>query len=169
MAESLPKVDLTNSPTGCCPIFNPDPWEGKEFTLEGLKFIKASTKSLFHVPLNMGKVMQQTQAAIKAADAESPDRYFMLSEDISNWRANHYFLVTKSVPGYEEVELPGTWFTEVFEGSYNQMGIWFKKLEKDLSDRGHTPSRILAFYTTCPRCAKEYGKNYTVLFAKIDE
>ncbi|MHC4509420.1 MAG: hydrolase [Planctomycetota bacterium] len=23
------------------------------------------------------------------------------------------------------------------------------------------------FYTTCPKCAKVYGKNYTVLLAKI--
>jgi hypothetical protein len=27
--------------------------------------------------------------------------------------------------------------------------------------------KMYFFYTTCPKCAKVYGKNYTVLLAKI--
>lgn len=27
--------------------------------------------------------------------------------------------------------------------------------------------RILAFYATCPKCAKHYGKNEVVLFAEV--
>jgi hypothetical protein len=29
--------------------------------------------------------------------------------------------------------------------------------------------KIYFYYTTCPKCAKLYGKNYTVIFAKILE
>ena len=32
---------------------------------------------------------------------------------------------------------------------------------------GRQPGRIYHFYTTCPRCAKYYGKNYTVLLAQV--
>ena len=27
--------------------------------------------------------------------------------------------------------------------------------------------KMYFFYTTCPKCAKVYGKNYVVLFAKV--
>jgi hypothetical protein len=33
--------------------------------------------------------------------------------------------------------------------------------------RGRTLERLYFGYTTCPKCAKAYGKNYVVLFAKV--
>ncbi|MGD9980573.1 MAG: hydrolase [Hyphomonadaceae bacterium] len=29
--------------------------------------------------------------------------------------------------------------------------------------------RIYLFYTTCPKCAKAYGKNYVVAVAQLEE
>ena len=28
-------------------------------------------------------------------------------------------------------------------------------------------NKLFYFYTTCPKCAKTYGKNYVVLFAQV--
>jgi NMD protein affecting ribosome stability and mRNA decay len=34
-------------------------------------------------------------------------------------------------------------------------------------DRGEVAEKTYFFYTTCPRCAKHYGKNYVVAVAKV--
>jgi hypothetical protein len=33
--------------------------------------------------------------------------------------------------------------------------------------RGRTLETLYFFYTTCPKCAKHYGKNYVVGIAKL--
>ncbi len=45
------------SETGCCPRFNPGPWDGKEVTWQDKLFLKDRVRSFFHIPLNFGKVM----------------------------------------------------------------------------------------------------------------
>ncbi len=167
MADSLPVMDMTDNPTGCCPRFDPAPWNDREFSLEGLTFAPVETRSFFYVPLNMSGVMARAMKTIAAAGQQSRDRYLMLSREESPWRARHYILVNGPVAGFEAAELPGTWYARVFEGSYGKMGAWFKEMNSVLEERG-TPSReFLSFYTTCPKCAKAYGKNYVVLFARV--
>lgn len=78
-----------NSETGCCPRFDPEPWDKKEVTFDDRLFVRDHVTSFFHIPLNFGKVM-------------------------------------------------------------------VRNMEK-----------MYFFYTTCPKCAKVYGKNYTVLLAKV--
>lgn len=169
MASPLPVQDLTDNPTGCCPRFHPDPWENHEFTLEGLSFVRAITRSFLYMPLNMSSVMAKTQKAIDAAGATPHDRYLMLSRDVSLWRAEHWLLVNAPVPGYEMVALRGSFHSRVFEGAYSQMGTWYKQIEQDLTARGLPLTEVYAYYTTCPNCAKVYGKNYVVLLAKVLE
>jgi len=169
MTSPLPPMDLSDNPTGCCPRFHPDPWENHEFSLDGLTFLRASTRSVFHIPLNMESVMTRAQMAIAAAGASPRDRYLMLSRDLTPWRADHLLLVTGEVPGYPVVTLNGAFHSRVFEGSFGQMGRWFKEMEKDLSARGLPMGEVYAFYTTCPKCAKVYQKNYVVLLARTLE
>ncbi len=33
--------------------------------------------------------------------------------------------------------------------------------------QGKTMSKMYFFYTTCPKCAKKYGKNYVVILAQL--
>lgn len=129
-------------------------------------FIETATRNFLYIPLNMDKVMSQAQTAIENAGASDPDRYLMLSEDHSPWRTNHLMLVTRDVPGYPTRSLSGQWRARVFEGSFREAGDWYREMNHPQPEGGSVPERILAFYTTCPRCAKEYGKNYVVMFAK---
>lgn len=167
MADVLPIVDMTDNPTGCCPRFNPIPWEDREFSLEGLSFAAVETRSFLYVPLNMSGVMARAMKRITDAGRQSRDRYLMLSREVSPWRAKHYILVEGPVPGLEAAELPGTWYAKVFEGPFGKMGSWLGEMNSALEGRGTPSKEILAFYTTCPKCAKAYGKNYVVLFARI--
>jgi hydrolase family protein len=50
--NAVPAYDPTDNPTNCYPRFKPDPWDGQELHFENKPFVRASTISLFHVPLH---------------------------------------------------------------------------------------------------------------------
>ncbi len=129
--------------------------------------MKAHNKSLFHIPLDIGKVMSRAMRRITEAKAETTDTYLILSRDLSPWRSEHYFLVTKPVDGMETESLSGLFLTKVFEGGFGQLPKWMKDMENYVTKQGRAVKNLYAFYTTCPKCAKRYGKNYVVLFAEV--
>ena len=82
--NSLPIIDYSDNETGCCPKFRPENWDEKIFNFDELKFIKASTKSFMHMPINMGSVMTKTFGAIQGAKAETTEQYLILSKSYQN-------------------------------------------------------------------------------------
>lgn len=167
--NQIPKINMSDNPTGCCPKFNPEIYNDKLLEIEGLDMVKAKTKSFLYMPLNMGSVMTKTMKSIRDADAEVKDNYLILSQDVSMWKGEHYFLVSKSVPGMNNVKFSGTFLTKVFDGGYNQIPNWMKEMEAFVKAKGYIMENTYYFYTTCPKCAKVYGKNYVVLFAEVKE
>ena len=154
------------SETGCCPRFNPEPWEEKEVTFKDKLFLKDHVRSFLHIPLNFGKVMTKNMERIKEADALSPEP-LMLSDDKSLWGTDIYIAVSKDVPGAEMEKVSGTFLSKVFEGSYGSTPKWVREMDKFVKSKGKEAKKIYFFYTTCPACAKVYGKNYTVLLAEV--
>ena len=63
--------------------------------------------------------------------------------------------------------LSGDFLTKVFEGPFQDVPKWGKEMEASAADRGRGVGKTYFFYTTCPRCAKYYGKNYVVAVAEI--
>ena len=151
--------------TGCCPRFNPETWNEKEVTWQDRLFLKDHVRSFFHIPLNFGKMMVKNMERIKSADA-LPPQPLMLSDD-SLWGADVYIAVGKEVPGAEMVKMSGTFLSKVFEGSYRNTGKWVKEMQAYTKAKGKELKKMYFFYTTCPACAKVYGKNYVVLLAQI--
>lgn len=158
----LPLYDDSVNLTGCCARFNPAGWDGMHLHFEGKPFVRATTRSIAHVPLDMGRVFTRVQSAIAAADAQDPHQVLVLSRDLSAFRGEHLFAVTRAVPGEEMTHLSGEFTTRVFEGSYAQARQWFRTLDEDARARGVPAKAIWFFYTTCPKCAKAYGKNYVI-------
>ncbi len=165
--DQLPKMNMDNSETGCCPRFNPEPWDGIEFELENDLFLKAKVRGFLHFPLNMNSVFTRVMKNIEKAEAGYEDQYFVLSYDPSAWCGEHYFAVKKEVPGEEMVRLSGKYMTKVFEGSYGDIRKWLKEMNKYVESKNKKVKRMYFFYTTCPGCAKHYGKNYVVAIAQI--
>ncbi|MCD4760933.1 hypothetical protein K8R42_03485 [bacterium] len=165
--NQLPTMDMNTSETGCCPKFNPQGWDQQTFSFDNKLFVKAKTKSFFHIPLNMGPMYKRVMKNIQAAEAEIKDTYLILSHDLSPWLAEHYFAVTKDVAGEEMTNLSGTYLTKVFEGPYRNAGKWVKEMEQYVKGKDKDMKKMYFFYTTCPKCLKHYGKNYVVAFAKI--
>ena len=156
----------TDQNAECCPGFNPEPWDDKEIVWEGKRFLKDRVRSVLHIPLNFGAVMIRSMAKIEAANAKSPNMV-VLSDENSLWGADVYIAVDKDVPNATMAAISGTFLSQVFEGPYSQMRTWIKAMEKTVSDKGLACKKLYCYYTTCPKCAKKYGKNYVVLLARV--
>ena len=152
--------------TGCCKKFDPAPWQEKEITWQDKLFLKDHVASFLHIPLNFGQVMVKNMEKIKAAGALAAEP-LMLSDEGSLWGSDLYIATSKEVPGARMEKISGTFLTKVFEGPYKNMGRWIKEMQEFVKSKGREIDKLYFFYTTCPACAKAYGKNYTVLLAEV--
>lgn len=164
--NELPEYDDSDNPTGCCPRFNTDGWDGQELHFEKKNFLRATTWSAMHIPLNMGRVFERVQTRIAGSGAYDPHNYIVLSRDLSPWKAEHLFSVSAAVPGEECETLTGTYLTKVFEGPYRNAKDWHAEMQSVAAAAGASRDEVYFFYTTCPKCAKVYGKNYVVGVAR---
>jgi hypothetical protein len=160
--NALPHFDDSVNTTGCCPKFNPKGWDAQALEFKDKKFIRAETRCAMHIPLNMGKVFARVQGHLDEAKAYDPDNFIVLSHELSPWKAEHFFSVDCEVAGEEPAQLSGRFLTKLFEGPYKQAKIWHTEMETVARANGAEPGNIYFFYTTCPKCAKAYDKNYVV-------
>lgn len=150
----------------CCPRFDPAPWQERWVEMDGKRFVKDRVRCFLHIPLNFGAVMKRNLARIEAAGAKAPDM-LVLSDESSPWRSVVYLEVAKDVPGAEMASIEGTFLAQAYEGPYRDISKWIADIRKRVAAQGKTLKGLLFYYTTCPVCAKKYGKNYVVLFAKV--
>jgi len=150
----------------CCPRFNPEPWDDKTLTWENKRFVKDRVRSFLHIPMNFGAVMKRHVGAIEAANAR-PETMVVLSDENSLWGADVYIEVTKDIPGANMATISGTFLSKVFEGPYRNMRQWIEEMKAFVTAKGKSLGKLYFFYTTCPKCAKKYGKNYVAILAKI--
>jgi hypothetical protein len=160
----------TIKPTGCCEPFNPEPWQDKEIVWKDKLFVRDHVTSLMHVPLNMGRKIVKNLGLIEKANAKAAYQ-LMLTDEKSAWGSDIYIDVNPpagGVPGAQMATLSGTFLTKVFEGPYQNAGKWAQEMKEYIKTKGKELKKMYFSYTTCPRCAKAYGKNYVVLFAQVN-
>ena len=154
------------SPTGCCDPFDPVPWQDREGSWKDKLFVKDHVTSFLHIPLNFGQKIVKNMRLIERAGAQGGK--IMLSDETSLWGADISIDVDRPVPGARMATLSGTFLTKVFEGPYKDAGKWAKEMAAVVRGKGRNLKKILFFYTTCPKCAKVYGKNYVVLLGQVE-
>ena len=151
----------------CCPPFDPIPWDDQTFTWEYKRFVCDNVCTLFYMPLNFGRVMKRLDRRINASGAMVPD-WLCLSDHTSKWNMDLYLAVDKEVSGVENTTLSGKFYTKVYEGPFRDTGKWCKDYEKLAAEKGYTVKKWFMWYTTCPKCAKKYGKNYVVVVGQVE-
>jgi hypothetical protein len=161
-------TEKTIKTTGCCEPFNPLPWQDKEIVWKEKLFVKDHVTSFLHIPLNMGNKIVRNMKLIEKAGAHAPHQ-LMLTDEKSLWGADIYIDVAKTVPGAQMAKLSGRFLTRVFEGPYQNVGRWAAEMTESVKKKGNQLIKLYFSYTTCPNCAKAYGKNYVVLFAQIEK
>ena len=150
----------------CCDRFDPKPWDEKTIEWSDKLFVKDYITSLFHIPLNMGSKITKNMALIEKANAKESYQ-LMLSDEKSMWGSDIYIAVAKDVPGAEMEKISGTFLTKVFDGPFQMVGQWAKEMGEYVASQGKKINKMYFSYTTCPKCAKKFGHNYVVIFAKI--
>jgi hypothetical protein len=160
------KMNNKNLKTECCPKFDPSPWDNKTFEWNNKKFIKDKVFTLFYIPMNFGAVITRMNKKVEKAGAKVPD-WFCLSEHTSKWNMDLYLAVDKEIPEAENVVLSGKYFSKVYEGDFKDTGKWCKDFESYVKAKGLNIKKWFMWYTTCPKCAKKYGKNYVVIIGEI--
>ncbi|MFH1729438.1 MAG: hydrolase [Pseudomonadota bacterium] len=150
----------------CCPKFNPEPWNEKEINWDNKKFLKDKITSVFHIPLNFGSVMKKNMEKMIQCEACNENTLWLTDE--SKLFGTDLFISTeKEIPDTEIETISGAFLTKVFEGPYKDAGKWCAQMNEYVKSQGKEVKKLYHFYTTCPKCAKKYGKNYAVLFAKV--
>lgn len=151
----------------CCPKFNPKLWDQKTFEWKNKRFIKDHVFTLFYMPLNFGRVITRLMKKIDAAQAQCLN-WMSLSDHTSKWNMDLYVAVDKKVPGVKNVTLSGKMVSKVYEGHFKETGQWCKDFEKYLNSKKLKMKKMYLWYTTCPKCAKKYGKNYVVIIGEVE-
>ncbi|MFH1199565.1 MAG: hydrolase [Candidatus Micrarchaeota archaeon] len=152
--------------TGCCERFEPAPWMDKEIKFNNKLFLKDHVCCIFHIPIGFGGVMKRGMEKISAAGALA-DKPLMLYDATSLFGADILIAVGKEVPGAKMERISGTFLSKVFEGDFQDSGKWMKEMDAYVKAKGKQAKKTYFYYTTCPACAKVYGKSYTVLLAEV--
>lgn len=150
----------------CCPKFDPEPWHDKEFDWNDKLFIKDTVKTFFYMPINFGKVISRIFKVAENAGASTPD-FVCLSDHKSLWKMDMLLAVDKKIPNVKMTRLSGHYFSRVYEGNYNNTNKWCADFEDEAKLRNMVVGKMYMWYTTCPKCAKKYGKNYVVIVSKV--
>lgn len=150
----------------CCPEFHPELWDEKVFEWFEKPFVKAKVLTLLYMPLNFGQVIKKLDSKLHNSGVEITDS-MGLSDHTSTWNMDLYLAVDKDVEGLDNVKFTGTFLSKVYEGKFNKTGEWCKDFEEFAKKRYARIEKMYMWYTTCPKCAKKYGKNYVVILAKV--
>jgi hypothetical protein len=156
----------TESSSTCCPEFNPMPWDDKTLEWNNRKFIRDKVFTIFNIPVNFGKVMKKLDEKVREAGASMPD-WLCLSNHTSGWSMDVYLAVDREIPGADNTTLSGKYYSKVYEGPFSDTGKWCKDYENLTKSKGLNIKKLFMWYTTCPKCAKKFGKNYVAILAEV--
>lgn len=155
----------------CCPEFEVQKWDKKTFYWKDKLFIKETMPTLFHIPFPpaIGKKTMRMHGLAVKANATIPDRTdaLILFRDPSAFKSEIYYAVTKEVDGANNTSVSGTFEAGVFDGPYNAAPRFLKQMDLYLKEKGQTAKDYFVHYAYCPKCAKEKGHNYMILFAQV--
>jgi len=151
----------------CCPPFEPALWDDKVFEWENKKFIRDKVITLFYMPMNFGQVMKRLDKKVTNSGATNPEA-LCLSHHTSKWNMDVYLAVDREIAGSENATLSGKYYSKVYEGPFQDTGKWSKDFESIAKSKGIDTKKWFMWYTTCPKCAKKYGKNYVVMLAQVN-
>lgn len=155
----------------CCPEFHPEKWDQKTQTWEGKQFIKDSIPTFFHIPFPpmIGQKMTKLWKMVEGSHKAEPNKTdtLLLFRDPSAFKSEMYVSVTGPVPDANNVSISGTFISKVFSGAYNAVPKFMKQMDEFLAKDGKKAKDYYIHYAYCPQCAKKYGNNYMILFARI--
>ena len=155
----------------CCPEFIPEKWDSKTFDWKNKHFLKETIPLLFHIPyppmirkkiLKMCKIAEESKTVLP-----HKEDVLVLFTDPHPFKSEIYMSVTEPVQNANSVDISGTFITKVFDGPYNAIPKCIKEMDNYLASVGKKANKYYVHYAYCPKCAKESGHNYMILFTEV--
>ena len=150
----------------CCPKFDPTPWDEKVFEWKNKKFIKGKVFTFFFIPINFGSVIVKLDKIVREAKGKFVDN-MCLSDHTSRWNMDLYLAVDKEINGAENTTISGKFLSKVYEGNFKDTSKCCEDFKVYAKEKGYDIKKWYMWYTTCPKYAKKYGKNYVVIVATV--
>jgi len=150
----------------CCPKFDPAPWDGTVLEWNGKLFLKDGVFCLFYMPINFGGVISRLLEKTKEANAKM-EYGPCLSDHTSMFNMDIYVPSDKEVPGVKSARMSGRFLSKAYEGDFKETGKWCKEFAGYAKGKGMEIGKLYMWYTTCPKCAKKWGKNYVVILGEV--
>ena len=160
-------MDKPDTTPECCPEFKPETWDGRILQWENKRFLKDKIFTLFYMPLNFGAAMKRLNKKVDNAGATIPD-WLCLSDHTSKWNMDLFLAVDKEIPGTANIIFSGKFYCKVYEGPFKDTGKWMQDAVSKAKAKGISIKKWYMWYTTCPKCAKKYGKNYVAILGDVD-
>jgi len=155
----------------CCPIFDVEKWDKKTFNWENKLFLKETISTFFHIPFPpmIGKKIMKMHSMAQKAGATIPDNTeaLILFRDPSAFRSEIYYSVAKEVEDANNTTISGKFVAGVFDGPFNKVPVFIKEMDNYLKEKNQIAVDYYVHYAYCPKCAKERGHNYMILFARV--
>jgi hypothetical protein len=157
----------------CCPTFHPEKWNEKTFCWNQKPFLIATVPTLFHIPFppmigkQITEMMKQAEKAHKLSDDK--EEILLLFTDPHPFKSVMLLSITDEVEDANNMTLTGTFLSKVFDGPPKAISKFIKEMNDWLAEEGKKASSYYVHYAYCPKCAKERGHNYMVLFAEIED
>ncbi len=146
--------------------FNPKKYDRKKVTWKNKLFIKDTTFSLFHIPLNLEKTIEKSVRKLKDSNAALKEIMVLVDEN-SAFHSNVYVNSKKAIKGIKDVKVSGTFLTRVFRGSYKNRKKWIKEMEEYVRLEGQEIKQMYFYYVPCPKLEGKVEDSYLVIFAEI--
>ena len=99
--------------------------------------------------------------------SDEKEDILLLFNDPTAFKSDLYLSVTNTVPNAENITLSGTFKSKVFDGAYKEIPKFIKQMDTYLSKQDKKANNYYVHYAYCPKCAKEAGHNYMVLFGEV--
>ncbi len=155
----------------CCPEFDPKRWDDKTHNWDSKHFIKESIPLLFHIPfppMIKKKIMKMWRIAEESKKTPpKKEDILVLFSDPHPFKSELYFSVTDPIRDANNAAFSGIFKSKVFDGPYNAIPRFIKEMDKHLASQENKAKKYYVHYAYCPKCAKDSGHNYMILFAEI--
>lgn len=170
MQIKIKSKETTETTDVCCPVFDPAGWDNVRHQWTEKRFVKDTVPEVFHIPLPgtyRKAISRMWNKAQRAGATPAADDFFILAHDPSAFKGELYMAVTREVPEADNVKLSGTFFSKVFEGSYNEVPRCIREMNEFLASNNLFSKKDYIYFPYCPKCAKKYGHNYIVVLAEV--
>jgi len=122
--------------------------------LHGIKnFIKDRICTFFYMPFNFGTVMRRIQARVEKTSSTIPD-WLCLSNRTSRWNIDIYLAVDKEIPGADNCQMSGSYYSRVYEGNFRKTGKWSSDFVEKAEAKGLKPGKLYCGTLPVPNVLK---------------